>query len=490
MSTYFKNIAQGIGTTLKGMQLTWRHLWQARKRRMSTDIRSGNFFDMQEGMVTIQYPQETVAIPDNGRYRLHNEIDDCIVCDKCVKVCPVDCIDIEPIRAIEEVGRASDGSPIRLYAAKFDIDMAKCCYCGLCTTVCPTECLTMTKTFDYSELDVRDMVYNYANLTADEADEKRRLLEQFQKEKEALKAAQKPVTASEVTPGTPAARPAFKPTIKPKTQETEAKEEVSAAPKPAFLPRKPTPAVSKTESEKEGQDVNPETPAPKLPFKPSMKPKAEAPADVEPPVSETTAEEAAKAKPTFRPTMKPKADVPADTEPSVSEPISEEVAKPKPAFRPTMKPKVEAPADIEPPVSETSAEEGPKPKPAFRPTMKPKVETPADKEPLISETTAEETPKAKPAFRPTMKPKVEAPVDTEPPVSEMSAEEAPKPKPAFRPTMKPKVFPSAPAEKPVTDAPNETSETNSNPVSEDSPVETPKPKPAFRPTMKPKPKQE
>ena len=120
---------------MKGMSLTWRHLWQARRRRMSTDIRKGDFFDLQEGIVTIQYPQETIPIPDNGRYRLHNEMDDCIVCDKCVKVCPVDCIEIEPIRAIEEVGRASDGSPIRLYAAKFDIDMAKCCYCGLCTTV-------------------------------------------------------------------------------------------------------------------------------------------------------------------------------------------------------------------------------------------------------------------------------------------------------------------------------------------------------------------
>ncbi len=153
LSEYFKNISDGISTTLTGMRLTLRHLWNARKSRKPADIRSSSFYDQQDGIVTIQYPQETIPIPDNGRYRLHNEMDDCIVCDKCAKVCPVDCIDIEPIKAVEDVGRASDGSPIRLYAAKFDIDMAKCCYCGLCTTVCPTECLTMTKTFDYSELD-------------------------------------------------------------------------------------------------------------------------------------------------------------------------------------------------------------------------------------------------------------------------------------------------------------------------------------------------
>jgi len=224
------------------MRLTLRHLWSARKRRKLVDIRTDDFFGGQDGMVTIQYPQETIPIPDNGRYRLHNEIDDCIVCDKCVKVCPVDCIDIEPIKAIEEVGRASDGSPIRLYAAKFDIDMAKCCYCGLCTTVCPTECLTMTKTFDYSELDVRDMVYNYSNLTPEEADEKRRLLEQFQKEKEALKAAPKPAVTAEKPAASPA-RPVFKPGMKPKVQETEVKEELTeetpaAKPaRPAFYPK-------------------------------------------------------------------------------------------------------------------------------------------------------------------------------------------------------------------------------------------------------------
>ncbi len=232
------------------MKLTLRHLFEARTRRSNNDIRSNNFYDLQDGMVTIQYPQETIPIPDNGRYRLHNEMDDCIVCDKCVKVCPVDCIEIEPIKAIEEVGRASDGSPIRLYAAKFDIDMAKCCYCGLCTTVCPTECLTMTKTFDYSEMDIRDMVYNFGNLTADEAQEKRDLLEQFQKEKEALKAAQKPAAPSEVTAKAPAARPAFKPTIKPKQEEVVANEESAEVetprPKPVFQPRKPAPVEAKS----------------------------------------------------------------------------------------------------------------------------------------------------------------------------------------------------------------------------------------------------
>ncbi len=246
--TYFKNIAEGICSTAKGMGLTLRHLWAARKRRMPGDVRSDDFFGQSEGIVTIQYPLETIPIPDNGRYRLHNEMDDCIVCDKCAKICPVDCIEIEPIRATEEIGKASDGSPIRLYAAKFDIDMAKCCYCGLCTTVCPTECLTMTKTFDYSELDIRDMVYEFGNLTPAEAAEKKRLLEVFQAEKEALKAAAKAAPKVESSEKPTAARPAFRPVMKPKTAPPAEPEAVKA------------------------DDTAAEKPKPKPPFRPTMNP--------------------------------------------------------------------------------------------------------------------------------------------------------------------------------------------------------------------------
>ena len=227
MKTYFEHINDGIRTTLGGLKLTFRHLWQARNRRSNHNIGTSGYFNEQEGMVTLQYPLEVMPIPDNGRYRLHNEMDDCIVCDKCAKVCPVDCIDIEPIKATGEVGKASDGSPIRLYAAKFDIDMAKCCYCGLCTTVCPTECLTMTKTFDYSEFDVRDMNYHYSNLSPEEAEAKKALYEQFMREKEELK-------KQKATPASTADSP----------ETTEEKPVVR--PKPAFAPKKPISSLQST----------------------------------------------------------------------------------------------------------------------------------------------------------------------------------------------------------------------------------------------------
>ncbi|NJM25523.1 MAG: 4Fe-4S binding protein [Bacteroidia bacterium] len=214
--SYFSAISQAARSLATGMRLTLRHLLAARKKRKTLPVYHVDYFQQTEGIATVQYPYEMLPVPDNGRYRLHNEIDDCIVCDKCVKVCPVNCITIEPIKATEEIGKTSDGTPKRIYAAKFDIDMGKCCFCGLCTTVCPTECLTMTKVFDFSTFDIRDHNYAFAEMTDSEITEKKALWEQHQLKKQA----QTPVPTTEAKPdeaGSPkAVRPVFRPKIKPK----------------------------------------------------------------------------------------------------------------------------------------------------------------------------------------------------------------------------------------------------------------------------------
>ncbi|GAA4464629.1 hypothetical protein GCM10023189_44170 [Nibrella saemangeumensis] len=423
MSSYFTDIKEGISTTLQGLKLTLQHLRDATSRRKPMGVAEDNYFEQQSGLVTLQYPHEKLPIPDNGRYRLHNEIDDCIVCDKCAKVCPVDCITIEAIKATEEIGRASDGSPIRLYASKFDIDMAKCCYCGLCTVVCPTECLTMEKTFDYSVFELGNLTYNFSNLSPEEAEEKKRLIEQFQREKEELKAQQAAAKVKAEPPAESAApkRPVFRPTQKPAASTTE-----------TVPVTEPTPAAGPTENKAE-------IPAPKRPaFRPTQKPLTKPAATDEIPAGNANAETPA--------------------EPAA---VTEDVNKPaptRPAFRPSMKPKTDAAETGEPTTPpESAAPTAPEPpkKPAFRPTMKPKAEEPqpeATSAPLEARapdpaaSVAPEPPK-KPAFRPTMKPKssgtAEAPVPpTESAPDQSPAAEptdvAPKPRPAFRPTMKPK----------------------------------------------------
>lgn len=184
MKKYFSNIKNSVQTLSNGLKLTMGHLWDARMSRDPIGVAHEDYFLKDKGIATLQYPRESLPVPDNGRYKLHNEIEDCIVCDLCVKICPVNCIDIEPIKAVAVIGKTSDGSTKRIYAAKFDIDMSKCCFCGLCTTVCPTECLTMTKAYDFSTFDRSDHIYEFGEMTPLQILSAKAALEQHQKEQQ------------------------------------------------------------------------------------------------------------------------------------------------------------------------------------------------------------------------------------------------------------------------------------------------------------------
>ncbi len=407
---YFDDIKSGIRTTLGGLKLTLKHLREATKSRTPMGIEADTYFDQQTGIVTLQYPHEHFPIPDNGRYRLHNEMDDCIVCDKCAKVCPVDCITIDPIKATGEVGKASDGSPIRLYAETFDIDMAKCCFCGLCTVVCPTECLTMEKTFDFSEFELGKLTYHFANLTPDEADEKRTLYEQFVREKEELKAQQaaaKAATAAPADQTTPAPRaksPVFRPTAKPATPKPD------ATPEPL-----PTAADAPVAAQLDVPIDETPAPTPKPAFRPTLRPSApkpiadEATGSPSPPADEVSEPIAPKPKPAFRPTLKPKAPPVDGSQNSSGGSIAHPLTDPAPdeAEAIAMAGVVSDARVTEPMTDAEKAEASVEPLPvkkpaAFRPTMKPAAK-PAPPEPVANAEPAPE-PVKKPAFRPTMKP--------------------------------------------------------------------------------------
>ena len=377
-NTYFGNIKEGIKTSLKGLSLTWRHFKDARQSRKPIFVDNPDYFKQQTGIVTLQYPHQHLPLPDNGRYQLHNEMDDCIVCDKCAKVCPVDCIEIEPIKATGIAGYASDGSAIRLFAAKFDIDMAKCMFCGLCTTVCPTECLTMTSEYDFSTFDITTHNFEFGNLTPAQSQEKRELYEQFVAEKEALKLVNKEqiIENSQVEAVNPKPKLAFKPSFKPKTIENQ-----------EFLE-----TIEK---------VVPEAPKPKPVFKPSFK-KIDESKEIE------------------------------KVEEKIVEEVVSDVLKPKPVFKPSFKKPVESQEVIEK-VEEEKVEEIPKPKPVFKPSFKKPIENKEVEK--VEEEKVEEIPKSKPVFKPTFKKPSES-QEVVKKVEEEKVEEIPKPKPVFKPKFK------------------------------------------------------
>jgi len=189
-SEVVNNVIKGIATAWKGLSLTIGHLFAPNAKRQVQTVSADNYFKkLEEGTNTIQYPKQQLPVPEVGRYQLDVEMDDCIVCDLCAKICPVDCITIDAIKATEAIGQTSDGTTKRLYAAKFDIDMAKCMYCGLCTIVCPTECIVMTNQYDKTVFELKDLNYEFADMTPEDAAEKRAALETQLAERAAAKAA-------------------------------------------------------------------------------------------------------------------------------------------------------------------------------------------------------------------------------------------------------------------------------------------------------------
>ncbi|MFZ9981121.1 MAG: 4Fe-4S dicluster domain-containing protein [Cyclobacteriaceae bacterium] len=211
-SGYWSGLSEIIGSVISGLKLTAAHILKAGRTSMNParlTISDAEYFNNQGGLSTIQFPHEQLPIPENGRYKLHNEIDDCIVCDKCVKVCPVNCITIDPVRAPEEFGKTSDGTSKRIYAARFDIDMSKCCFCGLCTTVCPTECLTMTPEYAFSSFDIRDHNFKFSEMTEQEIEAKKTEWEKYLETKNKVDSGSEKASAA-IPP-----KPVFKPMIKP-----------------------------------------------------------------------------------------------------------------------------------------------------------------------------------------------------------------------------------------------------------------------------------
>ncbi|MDP7071500.1 MAG: 4Fe-4S dicluster domain-containing protein [Candidatus Marinimicrobia bacterium] len=183
MRAYLRTIWESVSTLVTGMTITWRHM---------VNIRKGN--------VTLQYPEERWPRPERDigfdqddynviRSRLHVDMDDCIGCLKCERVCPVDCIKIETekvdkgedIPDVGHTGITSNGTKKALLLTRFDIDMTECCYCNLCTYPCPEECIYMTGgpnsekhpiDYEFSQFDRNDMVYRFAKEASEEQVEK------------------------------------------------------------------------------------------------------------------------------------------------------------------------------------------------------------------------------------------------------------------------------------------------------------------------------
>jgi NADH-quinone oxidoreductase subunit I len=111
----------------------------------------GSYHDSAR-LVTIQYPEEKRATPENNRNFPFLVFDDdpvkglrCVSCKICEKECPPQCIFIEPER--DENGRPRKRPKV------FDIDVSVCMSCQICVEVCPFDAIKMDQEFELSRPD-------------------------------------------------------------------------------------------------------------------------------------------------------------------------------------------------------------------------------------------------------------------------------------------------------------------------------------------------
>ncbi len=241
---------------LKGLGVTLRHFVESYKddaenvpSRYEGSIELGNgrrIIDQpitQEGLLTIQYPEEKRLLPETFRYipmliwdTARNE-DRCTACGICAKVCPPQCIWI--VRDSDE-----NGKPVTR-PSEFYIDAAVCMSCSFCVEFCPFDAIKMNHDYELAVYDrYPQLVYDLEELTVPveyyaalwptqytQEEEKRRKEEEEKAVQEAAKAraAEAKAAAKAAAPATAGKSSQSAEDLKKKAQERAAAAKAKAA---------------------------------------------------------------------------------------------------------------------------------------------------------------------------------------------------------------------------------------------------------------------
>lgn len=163
-------LLKGLGITLKHFRDTFTDDRKQVPSRYEQSIELGGNRRIihqpidQEGLLTIQYPEERRLLPERFRYipmliwDTEKNEDLCTACGICAKVCPPQCIWI--VRDSDE-----NGKPVTR-PAEFYIDAAVCMSCSFCVEFCPFDAIKMNHDFELAVYDrYPQLVYDKEELT-------------------------------------------------------------------------------------------------------------------------------------------------------------------------------------------------------------------------------------------------------------------------------------------------------------------------------------
>ena len=243
-------LLKGLGVTLKHFVDTYKDDLDKVPSRYEGSIEKAHnrrIIDQpldQDGILTIQYPEERRLLPENFRYLpmliwdTERGEDRCTACGICAKVCPPMCIWI--VRDSDE-----NGKPITR-PSEFYIDAAVCMSCSFCVEFCPFDAIKMNHDYELAVYDrYPQLVYDLEELTVPveyyamlwprqyaQEEEKRRQEEEEKAAKEAARAraAAAPKTAQKAGTGAGGASQDLE-ALKKKAQERAAAARAKAAAK-------------------------------------------------------------------------------------------------------------------------------------------------------------------------------------------------------------------------------------------------------------------
>jgi len=132
-----------LRATLKGMRLTFKHLFQKKWTIQYPEQVSNDEYVMSNRM----RGTHRMAVDENGKAK-------CVACGLCPQICPANCIKLVP-------GEDEHG---HRYPLIYEIDEFRCIFCGYCQEVCPEEAIHVGVHYQNAEYSRKDFVYDLERL--------------------------------------------------------------------------------------------------------------------------------------------------------------------------------------------------------------------------------------------------------------------------------------------------------------------------------------
>ncbi len=389
-------ILKGLGVTLKHLVDTFTDDVKKIPSRYAGMGGDRQFIDQpwdEEGLFTIQYPEEKRVIPERFRFipmllwDTEKKEDRCTACGICAKVCPPQCIWI--VRDKDEKGK-----PVTR-PAEFYIDASICMSCAFCAEFCPFDAIKMNHDYELATFDrYPRLVYDKEALTvpieyyarlwpaqyqeeeqvrAAEEEAKRKQAEDKAKAAAAKAAAPKPAPEAGAATATPAA--ATSPAV--------------PAPRPKMTPEEIEARKAEVAARRAGEAAAEAAPAAVPAPRPKMTPE-----EIEARKAEVAARRAGEAGPT-----------PTPVTPPAAPPIESPMAAAAPALSPNVTRPRMTPEEIEARKAEVAARRAGGAAPVVEP---PAAATPPAA-PVVEPPTAPAAPVIEPPAAPTLSPNVTRP---------------------------------------------------------------------------------